>query len=99
MEFAASLPARTRPAGPARSGSCKQAYRGRIPDAILDGAKKGFALPLDHWFRDELRDYTRDVLLDPRSLDRGYTRGTRSTPSSTRTRAAAATARARSGPC
>ncbi len=54
--------------------SARQAYRGRVPDSILDGAKKGFALPLGPWFRDELRDYAREVLLDPRALDRGYTR-------------------------
>jgi asparagine synthase (glutamine-hydrolysing) len=34
----------------------------------------GFGVPLGHWFRDDLKDYSRDVLLDPRSLGRGYFR-------------------------
>jgi asparagine synthase (glutamine-hydrolysing) len=34
----------------------------------------GFGVPLEHWFRHELRDFTRDILLGPTSLDRGYFR-------------------------
>jgi asparagine synthase (glutamine-hydrolysing) len=34
----------------------------------------GFGVPLDHWFRHELKDYTRQVLLDPQTLGRGYFR-------------------------
>jgi asparagine synthase (glutamine-hydrolysing) len=45
-----------------------------LPSHILDRAKAGFAVPLAHWFRSELRDLPRDVLLDPRALGRGYFR-------------------------
>ena len=34
----------------------------------------GFGVPLDHWFRNELKDYAREVLLDPQTLGRGYFR-------------------------
>ena len=34
----------------------------------------GFGVPLDHWFRHELRSYAREVLSDPRTLQRGYFR-------------------------
>ena len=34
----------------------------------------GFGVPLDHWFRHELRDFTREVLLDRKTLDRGHLR-------------------------
>jgi len=34
----------------------------------------GFGVPLEHWFRDELKDCARDVLLDRQTLDRGYFR-------------------------
>jgi asparagine synthase (glutamine-hydrolysing) len=50
----------------------RRAYRGRIPDSILDGAKKGFGVPLGAWFRGDLEGYARELLLDRTTLDRGY---------------------------
>jgi len=41
----------------------KRAVRGLIPDEIIDRPKMGFGVPLDAWFRGELRDYMRDLLL------------------------------------
>jgi asparagine synthase (glutamine-hydrolysing) len=74
MEFAASLP----PAAKLRAGDGKRllrhALRGRIPDAILDRPKMGFGVPLGRWFREDLRSMPADVLLDPRTLGRGYFR-------------------------
>ncbi|MEO1999865.1 MAG: asparagine synthase-related protein, partial [Planctomycetaceae bacterium] len=32
--------------------------------------KQGFGVPLDHWFRNELKDLLHDTLLDQRSLSR-----------------------------
>ena len=34
----------------------------------------GFGVPLDHWFRNELRPLLQEVLLDPASLSRGLFR-------------------------
>jgi asparagine synthase (glutamine-hydrolysing) len=34
----------------------------------------GFGVPLAHWFRNELRELPEEVLLDQRSLERGYFR-------------------------
>jgi asparagine synthase (glutamine-hydrolysing) len=34
----------------------------------------GFVVPISRWFRNELKDYVYDVLLDPRTLNRGYFR-------------------------
>jgi len=42
-----------------------------LPVEIQRRSKMGFGVPLDHWFRGELQPLLRDVLLDPRSLDRG----------------------------
>jgi asparagine synthase (glutamine-hydrolysing) len=36
--------------------------------------KMGFGVPLAQWFRGELKDYARDVLLDSRALGRDYFR-------------------------
>ena len=34
----------------------------------------GFVVPLKRWFREELRDYLEQVLLDSKTLGRGYFR-------------------------
>ncbi len=34
----------------------------------------GFGVPLDHWFRAELKELTHDVLLGERARSRGYFR-------------------------
>ncbi|HEY1601160.1 MAG TPA: asparagine synthase (glutamine-hydrolyzing) [Pirellulales bacterium] len=43
-----------------------------LPRSLLSRPKMGFGVPLGHWFRHELRDFTREVLLDPATLSRGY---------------------------
>lgn len=42
-----------------------------LPKRIQTRAKMGFGVPLDHWFRNELRPLVEDVLLSKSSLDRG----------------------------
>ena len=32
----------------------------------------GFGVPLERWFRDELKDLARDALLSEKSVKRGY---------------------------
>ena len=48
--------------------------RGLLPDAVLRRPKMGFGVPIDHWFRHELREMAYDVLLDARARQRGYFR-------------------------
>jgi len=74
MQFAASLPARYKARLTDKKWILRRAYRERVPDEVLDGKKRGFGVPLGAWFRNELRDFTREVLLDPVSLDRGLVR-------------------------
>jgi asparagine synthase (glutamine-hydrolysing) len=45
-----------------------------LPETIWSRKKMGFGVPLDHWFRNELKDLTHDVLLGPRATSRGYFR-------------------------
>lgn len=35
----------------------KEALRGLVPDEVMDRPKMGFGIPIDHWFRNELKDY------------------------------------------
>lgn len=73
MEFAASLPGEMKLRGSEKKVVLRDALRGWIPDQILDGPKRGFALPMaGEWFRGELRDYITEVLTDPAARARGY---------------------------
>ena len=71
VEFVATIP----PALQLRNGSgkhvLKQAMRGVLPDAVIDRRKQGFGVPLDHWFRGELSDFLRELLLGPTARGRG----------------------------
>jgi asparagine synthase (glutamine-hydrolysing) len=72
MEFAASLPARAKVFMLRKKRLLRRAYRGRLPAGTLRGRKRGFAVPLDFWFRHELRDYVAEVLLDSASATASY---------------------------
>ena len=50
----------------------KLAERVGVPREVLHRPKHGFALPLVHWMRNELKDMVLSVLLEPRTLQRGY---------------------------
>ena len=50
----------------------KLAERVGVPKEVLYRRKQGFALPLEHWMRQELKDLIQTVLLEPRTLQRGY---------------------------
>jgi asparagine synthase (glutamine-hydrolysing) len=43
-----------------------------VPREVLYRPKQGFALPLVHWMRNELKDLILTVLLEPKTLQRGY---------------------------
>ena len=48
------------------------AERVGVPREALLRPKQGFALPLLHWMRHELKDLTLSLLLEPKTLQRGY---------------------------
>jgi asparagine synthase (glutamine-hydrolysing) len=52
----------------------KDAFDDLLPHSIQTRRKMGFGVPLDHWFRHELREYARGILLDSKTLDRGLFR-------------------------
>ena len=52
----------------------KEAFAELLPPAIQTRPKMGFGVPLDRWFRGELKDELRAVLLDPVALGRGLFR-------------------------
>jgi asparagine synthase (glutamine-hydrolysing) len=50
----------------------KLAARLGIPRELLDRRKQGFQMPLVEWMRSEMKDQFLRVLLEPRTLQRGY---------------------------
>ena len=52
----------------------KRAFADLLPPSIKTRSKMGFGVPISRWFREELKDELRDVLLDPVCLDRGLFR-------------------------
>jgi asparagine synthase (glutamine-hydrolysing) len=74
VEFAATLPLRLKLRGFTQKYLLRRAMRGLLPEAVLRRPKMGFGVPIDHWFRHELREMAYDVLLDARARQRGYFR-------------------------
>jgi asparagine synthase (glutamine-hydrolysing) len=72
-EFAARLPARMK----LRRGTTKWllrqlALRRGMPEDLVLRPKQGFGVPLGAWFRTDQRQWITDLLLDERTLSRGY---------------------------
>jgi asparagine synthase (glutamine-hydrolysing) len=72
MELAASIPGHLKVRGTSKKWILRRALRGWLPDDILDRPKQGFSVPLTAWLRGDLRNWSREVLLDSRTLGRGY---------------------------
>jgi len=74
MEFVATMPSSFKLRNCNGKDLLKRAMAQDLPDGILTRKKMGFGIPLGAWFRRELRDMTRDVLLGPRARQRGIFR-------------------------
>jgi asparagine synthase (glutamine-hydrolysing) len=72
VEFVASLPANYRMRGYEQKYILKQAMRDLLPQETMTRRKMGFVVPLVHWFRNELWDYSRELLLSRRAASRGF---------------------------
>jgi asparagine synthase (glutamine-hydrolysing) len=71
VEHAARLPVGLKLRGTQGKVVLRAAVEPWLPKGFLDRPKQGFAVPLDGWLRDELRDLPEDVLLDPVAVERG----------------------------
>ena len=74
VEFAASLPVGMKFRRGRGKRILRDAFGDLLPPEIWNRSKMGFGVPLDHWFRDQLRDLTHDVLLGDTARNRGYFR-------------------------
>jgi len=68
LEFAARVPPKWR----LGKRILKRAAARLVPQELLERRKKGFGVPLKHWFRGDWREYTRDLLLGRTARERGF---------------------------
>ncbi|HWQ23593.1 MAG TPA: asparagine synthase (glutamine-hydrolyzing) [Gaiellaceae bacterium] len=61
-ELALALPSELKVRGLAKKRLLKKAVEPLVPPEIIRGEKKGFAIPLAAWLRNELEPFARDVL-------------------------------------
>ncbi|MGH9325174.1 MAG: asparagine synthase (glutamine-hydrolyzing) [Terriglobia bacterium] len=74
LEFAASLPARWKLNGSETKFIFKKALADRVPEEIRNRKKAGFPVPYGTWIRNDLKEMVWSVLMDSRTVQRGYFR-------------------------
>ncbi len=71
VEWAAGLPDDLKIRGTQLKYILKRAYRDLLPKEILRRGKMGFGVPLGHWMRNDLKEFSHDMLLGPSSKIQG----------------------------
>ena len=65
VELAVSIPANVKIHGKATKHVLKGAMHDILPPEVLTRKKQGFGIPLRFWMKENLLEYTKEVLLDP----------------------------------
>lgn len=71
IEFAASLPESIKMNGVETKSLLKKVAARLVPKEVIYRRKMGFGVPIGKWFRGEMKDFVRGILLSERSLNRG----------------------------
>ena len=74
VEMACNLPSAVKVGPGGAKLALRRAFRDVVPDAVLNAHKRGFNLPLETWFRRELRPVARSLLDGPASSIRALLR-------------------------
>src|SRR5260370_1172991 len=72
VELGLALPDHLKFRGREGKVALRRAFADALPAPVAGRGKTGFAVPLAHWFRNELRQLTRDLLLDGDARTRGW---------------------------
>jgi asparagine synthase (glutamine-hydrolysing) len=72
MDIAARVPSKLKLRGFTTKYLLRRLTSEVLPAEIWKRGKQGFSVPLESWFRGRLTDYAREVLLDSRTVSRGY---------------------------
>ena len=71
IEFAASLPEKFKLRGLQPKYLLKKIAARLVPREVIYRPKMGFGVPINHWFRGELKGFLREVLLSEKAQKRG----------------------------
>ena len=74
IELAAAQPANRHGDAQATKRLFKKVIQPWVPPAVLTRPKRGFGVPLRRWFHEGLMGWAREILADPRTQQRGWTR-------------------------
>ena len=74
IEFAASLPESMKMSRFETKSLLKKVAARLVPREVVYRKKMGFGVPVGKWFRGEMKDFVRGVLLSEKSLKRGIVR-------------------------
>ncbi len=71
IEFAASLPENLKMKRFETKSLLKKVAARLVPPEVIYRRKMGFGVPIGNWFRRNMKDFVREVLLSEKSLSRG----------------------------
>ena len=74
LELTLALPDSLKMDGRRGKVALRRAFADLLPPEIAGRGKRGFGVPLASWFRGELQEPARDLLLDARARSRGWFR-------------------------
>lgn len=74
IEFAATLPSGMKMRGLQTKSLLKKVAARLVPRDVIYRRKMGFGVPIGKWFRGEMKDFVREILLSEKSLGRGVIR-------------------------
>jgi asparagine synthase (glutamine-hydrolysing) len=72
LEFGASLPPALKLKGFNMKYILKKTLSNRVPNLVLNRKKAGFPVPYVSWLRNELKDVVTSILMDSKTVSRGY---------------------------
>jgi asparagine synthase (glutamine-hydrolysing) len=72
VEFSRTIPSKFKLHGITSKYILKETFKKFLPKNIAYRKKRGFPVPLSNWFQGDLNQRITDVLLDRRSIQRGY---------------------------
>lgn len=63
-ELTASIPSELKLKGNIKKYIFKEAMKGHLPESIISHKKQGFSVPLKSWFKEDLKEYVNDRIIN-----------------------------------